>query len=153
VGNMKLNLFVMTGLILSVILANSASFAVGSKIKNDAITSANKVISDAKNGKNWLRNEYYFTYNFAQKPSIGTNILRIQIFDKKGNKTGSFDLKGTSDMTEMRDMGGGEQAFKKNKKNDYLLPVDSSMRGEWVVMVKFLLKKAEYGKYTIKFNI
>jgi hypothetical protein len=106
-----------------------------------------------QNGKNKLGTGYYFTYNFAQKPSIGTNILKIQIFDNKGNKNSSFGLKGTSDMAEMRGMGSDEQAFKKNKKNDYLLPVDASMRGDWVVAVKFLLKKAEYARYTIKFNI
>ena len=139
---MKLNSFVVIGLFLSVVMFSAASFAA----PKDSLIAK-------QNAKNKLGSGYYFTYNFAQKPVIGTNILKIQIFDNKGNKNSSFNLKGTSDMAEMRGMGSDELVFKKNKKNDYLLPVDSSMRGDWVVVVKFLLKKAEYARYTIKFNI
>jgi hypothetical protein len=139
---MKLNLLAVIGLMFLAGVIGSGSFA------------AQKISLDAKqNGKNKLGTGYYFTYSFTQRPSIGTNILKIQIFDNKGNKNSSFDLKGTSDMAEMRGMGSDEQVFKKNKKNDYLLPVDVSMRGGWVVAVKFLLNKAEYARYNIKFNI
>lgn len=136
---MKLKFLVAVGLVL---FLSTAIFAV----QKDILTAK-------QNSKNNIGSNYYFTYNFVQRPVIGTNILKVQIFDKKGNKTSSFDLKGTSDMTEMRGMGSGEQVFKKNKKNDYLLPFDVSMRGEWKVELKFILKKAEYAKYNIKFNI
>lgn len=113
----------------------------------------NETLIAKQNARNKLGSDYYFIYNFAQRPVIGTNIVKIQIFDKKDIKTGSFDLKGASDMAEMKGMGGGQQSFKKNKKNDYLLPVDASMRGDWILDVKFFLKKSEYAGYIIKFKI
>lgn len=150
----KYKISILTGIVIFTLSFFSLeNYAMGSKVKGDSATSAGKIILSAGNKKNWIKDEYYFTYQFNQKPTIGTNILKIQIFDNKGNKNGSFDVSGTADMTAMRGMGSGEQSFKKNKKNDYLLPVDVSMRGEWSVEVKFLIKKAEYARYSIKFNI
>jgi hypothetical protein len=82
--------------------------------------------------------QYYFTYEFAEKPKMGTAILRVRIIDQDGNQTTAFSVLGRSDMPAMA--GGhdsGEQEFKLNKRGDYLLPVNIVMPGEWEVKLTF----------------
>ena len=82
--------------------------------------------------------QLYFTYEFTEKPKMGTAILRIRVIDQEGDQTTAFTVLGRSDMPSMA--GGhdsGEQEFKLNKKGDYLLPVNIVMPGEWEVKLTF----------------
>lgn len=113
-----------------------------------------KNIAAAENKKNWLGPDYYFYYQFNQRPTIGTNILKIQIFDKKDKKVNSFKLKGLVEMPAMGSAhNSGWQAFFVNKKNDYLLPIDLVMRGEWDINVVFYKGNSKYAPAKIKINI
>jgi hypothetical protein len=90
-------------------------------------------------------------YEFNEKPKMGTAFLKIQVFNKKGDKVTPFVIVGRSDMPLMRGAhDSGNVEFKLNKKNDYLLPVNVVMPGDWEVQVTFLKdgKPIFYGSIT-----
>jgi hypothetical protein len=90
-------------------------------------------------------------YEFNEKPKMGTAFLKIQVFNKKGDKITPFVILGRSDMPSMRGAhDSGDVEFKLNKKNDYLLPVNVVMPGDWEVRVTFLKdgKPVFYGSLT-----
>lgn len=101
--------------------------------------------------KCWINEELSFTYKFSEKPKMGTVILVVQVFNKNGDKLAPFLIKGRSDMPSMRGAhDSGDQEFKLNKKNDYLLPVNIVMPGGWEVRLTFLKdgKPVFYGSLT-----
>jgi len=105
-----------------------------------------------KTGKKYdLGDGNYAVYDFSEKPKMGTVILKIQVFDKKGVQITPYALKGRSDMPSMRGAhDSGDVDFKLNKKNDYLMPVNIVMPGDWEVRVTFLKdgKPVFYGSIT-----
>ncbi len=89
-----------------------------------------------------IDDDFYFTYEFTEKPKMGTAILRVRVIDREGNQSTAFSVLGHSDMPAMA--GGhdsGEQEFKLNKRGDYLLPVNVVMPGEWEV--KLTIKRGD----------
>jgi hypothetical protein len=104
--------------------------------------------------KCWIHEEMYFAYKFSEKPKMGTVILIVQVFNKKGDQLTPFTIEGRSDMPSMRGAhDSGEQEFKLNKKGDYLLPVNIVMPGDGEVRLTFLKdgKPVFYGGLT--FNV
>jgi hypothetical protein len=96
----------------------------------------------ASGKKCWIGEEFYFKYKFDKKPKLGTAILKVQLFDKKGARSTSLEILGASDMPSMRGAhDSGEVPFKLNKKGDYLLPVNVVMPGEWEVKLLFFKNK------------
>ena len=78
----------------------------------------------------------YLIWEFNETPKMGTAILRIQVFNRKGDKITPFTITGRSDMPSMRGAhDSGDVEFKLNKKNDYLIPVNVVMPGDWEVRV------------------
>ncbi len=101
--------------------------------------------------KCWINEELYFTYKFSEKPKMGTVILVIQVFNKNGDKLAPYLIKGRSDMPSMKGAhDSGDQEFKLNKRNDYLLPVNIVMPGDWEVRLTLLKdgKPLFYGSLT-----
>jgi len=97
---------------------------------------------------------YYFNYAFDKKPQMGMVILKIQVFDKKGAKVTPFEITGRSDMPSMRGAhDSGELAFKTNKVNNYLLPVNIVMPGDWEIRVTFLLNDKPVFHGSIRFDV
>jgi len=90
-------------------------------------------------GKNCrIDDDFHFTYEFTEKPRMGTAILRVRIFDRDGNQSTAFTVLSRYDMPSMAEAhDSGEQEFKLNKKGDYLLPVNIAMPGEWEVKLTF----------------
>lgn len=85
-----------------------------------------------------IDDEFSFTYEFAEKPRMGTAILRIRVFDRDETQSTGFAILGRYDMPSMAGAhDSGEQEFKLNKKGDYLLPVNIVMPGEWEVRLTF----------------
>lgn len=81
----------------------------------------------------------YLIWEFNEKPKMGTAFLKIQVFNKKGEQIKPFTIFGRSDMPSMRGVhDSGDVEFKLNKKNDYLMPVNIVMPGDWEVRVTFL---------------
>jgi len=81
-----------------------------------------------------IDDDFHFTYEFAEKPKMGTAILRVRVIDREGNQSTAFSVLGRSDMPSMAGAhDSGEQEFKLNRRGDYLLPVSIVMPGEWEV--------------------
>ena len=81
-----------------------------------------------------IDDDFHFTYEFTEKPRLGTAILRVRVIDREGTRSTAFSVLGRSDMPAMA--GGhdsGEQEFKLNRRGDYLLPLSIVMPGEWEV--------------------
>ena len=147
----------LIGIVIAAVILGIAWFANAPSVTATGASKQiqkDKIINVHLNKKTELDKNYYFVCQFNQKPSIGINILKVQILDRKNKKVDVFTLKGSADMTQMRGMhGSGDTEFKRNKARDYLLPVDIVMRGEWEVVITFIKGKNEYRKAKIRINI
>ncbi len=86
-----------------------------------------------------LPGDRYFTWEFDSKPTMGTVVFKVKVFDKAGVQQSTLKMIGDVDMPSMRGHhSSGPVEFKLNKKGDYLLPVNLVMRGEWEVAVTLL---------------
>lgn len=101
-----------------------------------------------------VNDEYYFKYDFDKKPQMGMVILKIQVFNKKGAQVVPYMIIGRSDMPSMRGAhDSGEVEFKLNKANNYLLPVNVVMPGDWEVRVTFVLNGQAVFHGSIRFDV
>jgi len=101
-----------------------------------------------------LNDAYYYKYEFNEKPKMGMIILKLQVFDKKGNQVVPYLITGRSDMPSMRGAhDSGDVEFKLNKKNDYLLPVNIVMPGDWEIRVIMKLNGQAVYHGSIRFDV
>ena len=101
-----------------------------------------------------VNDDYYFKYEFNEKPKMGMSILKIQVFDKKNNQVVPYKMTGRSDMPSMRGVhDSGDVEFKLNRKNDYLLPVDVVMPGDWEIRLIFRLNDQAVFYGSIRFDV
>ncbi len=97
---------------------------------------------------------YDLRYEFNEKPKMGMSILKIRVFDRKHNQVAPFKMTGRSDMPSMRGAhDSGEVEFKLNKKNDYLLPVNVVMPGDWEIRVTVMLDGKAVFHGSIRFDV
>jgi hypothetical protein len=83
--------------------------------------------------------DYYLIYGFDKKPKLGTLIMKVEIFTKKGKKDTSFEAKADSGMPSMKGAHEtGDRTFKLSKKGEYLLPIDIVMPGGWEIRLTLL---------------
>lgn len=83
--------------------------------------------------------DLFIVFEFNERPKMGMVILKIQVFDKKGNKVTPLTIQGQSGMPSMPGHHDTVQVdFKLSRKNDYLLPVDVVMPGDWEVRLTFM---------------
>lgn len=103
--------------------------------------------------KNMLPDGGWFTWQFSQKPKLGSLVVKVQAFDKAGARVRNYVIIGESGMPAMRYHDSGPVKFQLNKKGDYLLPVDLVMPGEWqvVIRVKKGRKEIYAGKVVFSF--
>lgn len=101
-----------------------------------------------------INDDYYFKYEFNETPKMGMSILKIQIFDRKNNQAVPFKMIGRSDMPSMRGAhDSGDVEFKLNRKNDYLLPVNVVMPGDWEIRVTMTLNGQAVFHGSIRFEV
>lgn len=101
-----------------------------------------------------IDDNYYFRYEFSERPKMGMVILKIQVFDKRNDQVVSFKATGRSDMPSMRGAhDSGDVEFRLNKKNDYLLPVNVVMPGDWEIRVVFSLNEKAVFHGSIRFDV
>jgi hypothetical protein len=101
-----------------------------------------------------IDDDFYFTYEFTEKPRMGTAILRIQVFDNDRNRSTVFTVLGRSDMPSMVGAhDSGDQEFKLNRMGDYLLPVNIVMPGEWEIKLTFKRGETTVVRGAFRFNV
>lgn len=98
--------------------------------------------------------DYYFTYGFDKPPKLGMAIMRVEIFNRNGNRDTSFVVKGDADMPSMRGAhSSGDRDFSLSAKGVYLLPVRLVMPGDWEIRFTFLKKGATTFRGAYLFDI
>jgi hypothetical protein len=98
--------------------------------------------------------DYSFTYDFDQRPKMGTAILIVKLFDKNGERRTDLEIIGNSGMPSMSGAhDSGDVPFKLNKKGNYLLPVSVVMAGGWEVKLAFLKDKKVIYRGKFVFNV
>ncbi len=104
--------------------------------------------------KNSIGEDLVVTYDFDKNPSMGMVIVKIRVFNKKGDKITGLQITGDSGMPSMQGAhDSGEMLFKLNKKGDYLLPVNIVMPGDWEIKVKFIKDKKVIFHGVIRFDV
>lgn len=139
------------------ILAGSAVSVPAAGARGDALSQENSLSEFAElpaAGKRIKIDESItFVYEFTEKPRLGTAILKIQVFDKE-EKTNIFKIIGRTDMPSMAGAHeSGDQEFKLNKKDDYLLPITIVMPGEWEVKLTFLKDGELFFRGSFRFDV
>lgn len=83
--------------------------------------------------------DYYFIYGFSSQPKLGTVIMKVEVFNRDGNRDTSFVVRGDADMPSMRGAHStGDKDFARSAKGAYLLPVRLVMPGDWEIRFTFL---------------
>lgn len=104
--------------------------------------------------KTAIGKDLFVTYDFDKKPAMGMVIVKIRVFNNRGDKIKSLKIAGDSGMPSMRGAhDSGEILFKLNKKGDYLLPVNVVMPGDWEIRVKFMKDKKVIFYGAIRFDV
>ncbi len=86
-----------------------------------------------------IGDDRYFIYSFDKKPSLGTLIMKVQIYTAEGKKCTSLVIKADSGMPSMRGAHEtGDRSFVLSKKGDYLLPVNIVMPGDWEIRLTII---------------
>jgi hypothetical protein len=83
-----------------------------------------------------IGSDYYIIYGFDKKPKMGTAILKVTVYTKKGEKDTSLLVEADSGMPSMRgahDTGDRPMQISKNK--DYLIPISIVMPGDWEIRI------------------
>ncbi len=85
-----------------------------------------------------INGDYWFTFEFDKKPTMGTVIVKVQLHAADGSRVTSLDIKGDADMPSMKGAHAVvNRFFKLSKKGDYLMPVDIVMPGDWEIYLTF----------------
>jgi hypothetical protein len=86
-----------------------------------------------------IGSSHYLIYNFDKKPKLGMVIMKVEIFTADDKKDTSFTVKGDAGMPSMRGAHEtGEQTFTPSKREDYVLPVNIVMPGDWEIRITVL---------------
>jgi hypothetical protein len=87
---------------------------------------------------NVINSQYSFTYQFPEKPKLGTYILKVNLL-KNNEKVKDLTVLVSYSMPScgMHRNPGKPVQMQINKKNDYLAPINFVMRGVWEVVLTF----------------
>lgn len=77
---------------------------------------------------------HYLVYGFAQKPKLGTLIMKVEVFNNDGKKNTSMEISADAGMPSMRGAHEtGDRPFALSNKGAYLLPINIVMPGVWEI--------------------
>lgn len=119
--------------ILSALLPGRSLYA--DSLKASATKEPAFITMPAPGEKVPLGNGQYLIYGFVEKPKMGSVIMKIRVFNNKGEKDGSVSIAADVWMPSMPSMGTAHDTFKLSKKGDYLMPVEITMPGEWEIKI------------------
>jgi len=87
---------------------------------------------------NVINSQYSFTYQFTEKPKIGTYILKVNLL-KNSEKVKDLAILVSCSMPscDIHRNLGKPVLMQLNKKNDYLTPINFVMHGTWEITLIF----------------
>ena len=118
------------------------------------VAAALKPVALASEGKkNELPGGGWFVWKFDKKPQLGTAIIKVQAYSRDRKKDSAYEITGEYGMPAMRDHDTGPVKFQLNKKDDYLLPVNVVMPGEWEIVIRIKKGSREIFAGKTDFNV
>lgn len=125
--------FILTVFLLALLIG---SFLYAGSLEMSGTRQAPTFVSMLGPGEKVLiGNDKYMIYGFVEKPKMGSVIMKIEVFNNKGEKDSSVAITADSWMPSMPSMGTGHDTFKLSKKGDYLVPVNITMPGDWEIKI------------------
>jgi hypothetical protein len=100
-----------------------------------------------------IGNGNYMMYGFVEKPKMGSIIMKIQVFNDKGEKDRSIAITADSGMPSMPSMGTDHYAFQLSKKGDYLVPINISMPGDWEIKLTLVKDSKVIYRGSYRFDV
>ncbi len=100
-----------------------------------------------------LGNGKYLIYGFVKTPKMGPAIMKIQVFDKNGERDRSVTITADSGMPDMPSMGTDHATCMLNKKGDYLVPINITMPGDWEVRLTVSQDGTVVYRGSYRFNV
>jgi len=81
-----------------------------------------------------IANGDYLIFDFDKKPKMGTVIIKVRVFNSKGEKSTPEMLLADYGMPSMKGAHEtGDQPFRLSQKGEYLLPINIVMPGDWEI--------------------
>ena len=81
-----------------------------------------------------IGNGDYLIYGFDKKLKMGTVIMKVRVFNSKGEKNTSLMLLADSGMPSMKGAHEtGDQPLRLSQKGEYLIPINIVMPGDWEI--------------------
>jgi len=101
-----------------------------------------------------VNDDIYGKWEFTQKPQIGMVILKVQLFDKNDKKISPLSIMGSYGMPSMPGHhDSGDLPLKLNKSQNYLLPINVVMPGDWEVKLIFSQGEKVLLRAAIRFDV
>lgn len=101
-----------------------------------------------------MNEDYSISYRWNKNPKIGTYVLLVSVLDKKNKPVSNLNITANSYMPSMRGSHDtGEVKMTLNKKNQYAIPVNFVMLGEWEVELKVADGDKLLSQLVVKRNI
>ncbi|RJP85238.1 MAG: hypothetical protein C4518_16570 [Desulfobacteraceae bacterium] len=134
-----------------VITAAVLVFGIGSALSAPA--EETYVLLPGAGDKCPIDKDTYFTYGFDKNPQLGIIILKVVVTNNNPLDS-ELTIIGDSGMPSMPGHhDSGDVTLKRNKKGDYLMPVDVVMPGDWEVRLKFIKENKVIYRGSIRFDI
>jgi hypothetical protein len=146
-------------LILSAFIVSCSPLHAGSRKENDkkagaAVTQASDGVTMPEPGKKVsIGNDKYLIYGFTKRPTMGIEIIKIQVYDSMGKKDTSLTIVADSWMPSMPGMHSGHYTSQLSNKGDYLTPVDITMPGDWEVKLTVMKDGKVLFRGSYKFDV
>jgi hypothetical protein len=98
-------------------------------------------------------NDYILTYEWPEKPKVGSYTLKVNLTDRAGAPVEDADVVLSYDMPSMRGSHATTETMKRNARGDYLLPIHFVMPGDWEIVVSALRDEVEIAAELILLDI
>lgn len=127
---MKIIMLAMTIMMMSALSADLDNVMMPERDEINTIARANR--------DHQLVQGYTVRYSWSKRPSIGTTILVLKVFDQNGVQTQDLAISAVASMPSMSCCTAeGENFFHNNRNGDYVTPVNFTMLGEGEIMLTF----------------
>lgn len=102
----------------------------------------------------WLDSNYYLTYTWNKNPKIGNHILLVSVYNKNKKVVKDIQVTANAYMPSMKGSHDtGDKNMLLNRKQQYAIPVNFMMLGDWEIELKFSKGSSNLGKAFIRLDI
>lgn len=119
----------------------------------ESVAALSPVAMKPEGAKTPLPSGGYLVWKFSKKPQMGTVVVKVMAYSENKKQEARYEITGEYGMPSMRYHDSGVKKFQLNKKNDYLLPMDIAMPGDWDIVIRIKLDGKEIFAGKIDFSV